>query len=277
MPALPDFIIVGAQKAGTTWLAARLREHRDIFMRKGEIHFFDVDDAWAKGPEWYKEQFEEGSDHLVRGEKTPDYLWTNRATGRGAAIPERIFNVVPDAKIIIVLRDPVTRALSALNHQIVARRLSPFVNPDDILLGEKAQIGRKFGLIERGYYAEQIRAYQKYFENLLVLIFEHDIVGDPAGTLVRIKDFLDLENDFDNPSISSKENAGMHSRPGQILNYFAPFAEPLVSGLDRLLPKSRPANPSNQALEDLYRHFTDRNADLETLLGRSLDVWQIES
>lgn len=275
MRIFPDFLVIGAQKAGTTWLAARLREHPDLFMKKGEVHFFDVDDNFDRGLDWYSQQFEEGASCTLRGEKTPDYLWTNRAHQDAAVIPDRIQSVVPDAKIIIVLRDPVTRALSALNHQIVARRLSPFTNPDEVLLGRKSEIGRRFGLIERGYYADQIREYQKRFENVLILLFEQDIAREPLATLAKIKSFLNLENDFDNPSISKRENSGMRSRTGQILNYYAPFGEPLISGLDRLLPKSRPISPSDSVLQDLYQHFAGYNADLETLLNRRLDAWQV--
>lgn len=275
MSILPDFIIVGAQKAGTTWLAARLREHPDIFMRKGEVHFFNVDENFEKGLGWYSDQFEGGTAYLLRGEKTPDYLWTNRPHQPASTIPQRIHGVIPNAKIIIVLRDPVTRALSALNHQIVARRLSPFVNPDEILLGRKSEVGQRFGLIERGYYADQIREYQKYFDNILTLVFEEDIVKEPIRTLSKIAGFLDLERDFDNPANSKRENSGMHSKAGQVLNYYLPFAEPLVSGLDRLLPKSRPVSPSKQTMHHLYHHFAGHNRDLESLLGRTLDTWQV--
>lgn len=273
MTVFPNFLVIGAQKAGTTWLAARLREHPDIFMRKGEIHFFDVEDNFQKGPEWYSEQFKDGENHQARGEKTPDYLWVNRDEGRRNDIPVRIHDCVPDAKIIIVLRDPVMRAISALNHQIVARRLSPFVNADEILLGEDAQIRKRFGMLSRGYYAQQIREYQKYFKDILVLIFEQDIINNPIKTLSDISQFLNLEADFQNPKISKRENSGMHSRLGQVLNYYTPRAELLIAGIDRFMPKSRPVSPSPEALQELYRHFAPDNEKLEEVLGRSLQCW----
>ncbi len=274
MTVLPNFLVVGAQKAGTTWLAARLRDHPDIFMRKGEIHYFDVEDNFKLGEEWYASQFGGGASQLMRGEKTPDYLWINRDNGARNDIPLRIHQCVPNAKIIIVLRDPVARAISALNHQIVARRLSPFISADEVFLGKDDRIRRQFGMLSRGYYAHQIREYQKYFKDVLVLVFEQDIVKTPIETLSKISAFLNLERDFENPRIAKRENSGMHSKFGQILNYYVPSAELVISGIDRIFPKSRPVAPSPAATHRLYHHFDEPNKELEILLGRSLDMWK---
>jgi sulfotransferase family protein len=273
MPALPNFLIVGAQKAGTTWLTARLREHSEVFMRKGEVHFFNVDDSYRKGLNWYADQFHDWNGQRVIGEKTPDYLWINRPNGEGGHIPERIHQSIPDTKIIIILRNPVSRAISALNHQIVARRLSPFIKADDILLGKDIEQGQRFGMIERGYYVDQIPRYKQLFDKVLVLLFEDDIVKNPQESLETIRNFLELENAFEEPKIERRENSGMHSKVGQVLNYYAPLISPIVSGLDRLLPKSEPCTPSQNTLNNLYKIYSEPNRRLEEVLGRSLTSW----
>ena len=115
--SLPDFVIIGTQKAGTTWLAARLAEQPGIFLpRPFEVHFFDREDNYGRGTAWYAERFRSAPVGALVGEKTPDYLWTQRPPDRGPNdIPHRMYTLLPNARLVLVLRDPVRRAISALN------------------------------------------------------------------------------------------------------------------------------------------------------------------
>src|SRR4051812_42429120 len=102
----PDFLIVGAAKAGTTSLAAYLAEHPDVFMaRRKELHFFGREKEYRRGWEWYCSHFEGAGDARAVGEATPDYMWRERAV-------ERIAQDLPKARIIATLRHPVDRAYS---------------------------------------------------------------------------------------------------------------------------------------------------------------------
>ena len=80
---LPNLLIIGAQKCGTTWLARMLGQHPDVFMAEEEIHFFDRAHNFARGTAWYESHFAAAAGQSAVGEKTPDYLW---AEGRGARI-----------------------------------------------------------------------------------------------------------------------------------------------------------------------------------------------
>src|SRR5258707_12548722 len=72
---LPNFLILGAQMAGTTWLAKTLAQHPDIFIpRIKEIHYFDNDENFVKGASWYGRQFLRSCDRPAIGERTPNYL-----------------------------------------------------------------------------------------------------------------------------------------------------------------------------------------------------------
>ncbi len=110
---LPNFLIVGAQKAGTTALRYNLERHPDIYMARrdgvnsAEIHFFDNDANWRKGVEWYQKYFL--CPDKLQGEKTPNYLHNTKSH-------ERMASVVPDAKLIVLVRNPVDRAYSHWNH-----------------------------------------------------------------------------------------------------------------------------------------------------------------
>jgi hypothetical protein len=146
--ALPDFIIVGAQKAGTSSLKANLRQHPEVFVAGKEVHFFDG--KWDKGIDWYQAQFAKGIGKLC-GEKTPRYM-TKRL------YMERIHQVVPEAKIVVLLREPAARLFSQINHQIQRGKLpEPTVVDVDYLqkhILDDPQASEEF--VARGFYADQI-------------------------------------------------------------------------------------------------------------------------
>ena len=104
----PDFLGVGTQKGGTTYLHNLLKCHPQIFLaHPKEIHFFSL--HWQKGKDWYLSHFNDATDNQVCGEFTPYYLYHPEA-------PQRICSLLPDVKNIILLRDPVERALSQYFH-----------------------------------------------------------------------------------------------------------------------------------------------------------------
>lgn len=101
---LPQVIIIGAQKSGTGALYEILRQHPQIVDRPGEIHFFDI--HFQKGIEWYKMQFPPSSNPAsIRIDKSPYYLFH-------PSVPQRAFAILPKAKLIILLRNPIDRAYS---------------------------------------------------------------------------------------------------------------------------------------------------------------------
>ena len=106
--ALPDFLIIGAQKAGTGFLHHYLTEHPAILSAaQKEIHYFTI--HYGRGPGWYRAQFPlerlvHPAGHMT-GEASPNYIYHPRAA-------ERANDLVPSARIIAILRDPVSRATS---------------------------------------------------------------------------------------------------------------------------------------------------------------------
>lgn len=103
---LPNFLIVGAARAGTTSLYYYLKQHPDVFMSpKKEIDFFDVDKNFEKGLDWYERYFEGYTGQKAIGEASPLYMYLEK-------VPKRIAKVIPDVKLIFILRNPVDRAYS---------------------------------------------------------------------------------------------------------------------------------------------------------------------
>ncbi len=227
--ATPDFLVIGAQRSGTSSLYKWLSRHPEVAasLRK-EIEYFTVD--YGRGPGWYKAHFPLRARRTVarlRGrrlltfEATPDYIFDPRA-------PERAHHLLPEARLVLVLRDPAKRAVSHYHHM---RRLG--LEPlgiDEAIQGEEGRLApewerivadpyhratglRRFSYAARGLYAEQIERWLEYFprDRLLVLRFE-DLVADPAPAFDSILDFLGLRRwhppEFRNYSYVGEADAG---------------------------------------------------------------------
>lgn len=210
--ALPDFVIIGAQKAGTTSLIRYLREHPDVLLEPGvgEVHFFD--NHWDRGEDFYRSHFPRTSKlahHRERtgrttltGEKTPYYLFH-------PLVPERCAKTVPDAKLIALLRNPSERAAS--HHKMNVNAGDETLSFAEAIDAEPGRIepalraivegtapagggpANLYSYVARGRYAEQLDRWLQHYprERLLVLRSE-DLLTDPEATYDRVLAFLDL-------------------------------------------------------------------------------------
>ncbi len=214
---MPDFLVIGAKKGGTTSVANWLVQHPQVMpmfpraQRHKSPHFFDLN--YARGPEWYLSHFPTRASRAARartagralvGETSPYYLFHPAAAAR-------IRDTAPDARLIAILREPVSRAYSNYWDRVVA-------GTEDLPTFEEAidaEESRTSGLTEewladpahysfdhdhhtylaRGRYAEQLRHYFAVFprEQLLVLPLDA-LKADPAEAFRRIEDHLGLEH-----------------------------------------------------------------------------------
>ncbi|MGH2994751.1 MAG: sulfotransferase family protein [Gaiellaceae bacterium] len=283
---LPDFLVIGAYKSGTTALHAALRRHPQVFVpeRKGPS-FFAFDGAPAtdrplppgtvRRLEDYERLFEGANEKLVAGEVSPEYLANPWSCGR---ISER----VPEAKLVAILRNPVERAYSdflmyvrdGLEHAGFGQALDEQV--------ERRRAGSATGYyVETGFYGHQLRPYFDAFprDRIHVILFE-DFAADPKGELGRLFAFLGVDPALARPSeravnvsgVPRNAAVGAVIRAGRRLAPVLPAAvrgpakAVLARGLDRpsLLPDER------RRLVEAYREDV---AELERLLGRSLARW----
>jgi hypothetical protein len=200
MTGLPGFLVIGAQKAGTSWLHSNLRRHPGIFMpeAKDQGYFCWVEGSQAIGLEEYRRNFDGCHEGQLAGEATAAYFWTSTGSpwdvkpeGYCPDIPGRVKNVLGrDLRLVLSLRDPVERAVSAYLHHIAFGDLDPAVNLLDA--------GSFMGLLDIGFYAAHLRNWQLHFprEQFLVLGFEQDIVARPRATLTRAFAFLGVDADY---------------------------------------------------------------------------------
>src|SRR5919106_3651182 len=276
---LPNFVIAGAQKCGTTSLAAWLHDHPDVFLARGEVHFFDRDDLWREGIDWYRGRFEGANGESATGEKTPSYLLFPEAVRRMA-------ETLPHARIIVSLRDPVARFYSQWRHMrykgwLESRSLEEVVQ-DELRGGEvtpslHGDRPAATYYLERGRYLTQIRRLLEHYPRERVLIvLADDLKSSPTEALATVCRFLGVDDGVSLARVGEDWNTNEEFHP-----------EWLYSGLRRTglwdrtparvkwrMLKRIEAAPMPPALHDrLASYYLEPNAELAEFLGRDLSHW----
>ncbi|MGB7891933.1 MAG: tetratricopeptide repeat protein [Microcoleus sp.] len=235
---VPNFIIIGSQRCGTTSLYTYLAQHPQILTPiKKEMDFF----SWHfdRGIDWYLAHFQpipEGEEFLT-GEASPSYFDYREA-------PERLYSLFPEAKLIVLLRNPVDRAISqfyrltGLNWE--ARSLDRVISDEVERLSQNPEyiIGEEPGnYLARGRYIEFIKNWRNFFppEQLLILKSE-DFYSGAATTVKQVLEFLDLpeyqlsEYQNANPGSYQPINESVRDR---LSDYFRPYNQELEEYLGR--------------------------------------------
>ncbi|XP_063817088.1 heparan sulfate glucosamine 3-O-sulfotransferase 3A1-like [Pseudophryne corroboree] len=182
---LPQAILIGVKKGGTRALLEFLRVHPDIRAVGAEPHFFDRN--YERGLAWYRELMPRTLDGQITMEKTPSYFVTKEA-------PARISAMSKDTKLIVVVRDPVTRIISDYTQTLSKR-------PDIPTFESLTFKNRTTGLIDISWSAIQIGIYAKHLENWLqyfpmnkiLFVSGERLITNPAGELEIVQDFLCLK------------------------------------------------------------------------------------
>ena len=196
---LPDFLGIGTQKGGTTFLYGLLQQHPEVYLaHPKELHYFSL--HHQRGLDWYGRHFEAAAPEQRCGEVTPYYLFHPCAPGRIAA-------ELPGVKLIVLLRDPVERALSQYFH---SKRLgleplaleeafdaeSERLADADVALreGQVHRSHQQHSYLSRSRYEQQLARFQQFFapEQLLILRSE-DLFEQPQRVLDVVLDFLGVE------------------------------------------------------------------------------------
>ena len=204
MRALPDFLIIGEAKCGTTSLYDDLVDHRTVLEAAAkEVHFFDL--RYHRGLDWYKAQFpllwriRKDSPRVQTGEASPYYMFHPHA-------PQRIKDAVPDVKLIVMLRNPVERAYSHYQHECRRQRealsFEDAVNKEpERLRGEVERMledprynsreHRRHAYVTRGVYVDSLQKVMRVFgPDQLLVIRSEDYFAAPDATLRQVLDFL---------------------------------------------------------------------------------------
>jgi hypothetical protein len=240
---LPDFVIIGAQKCGTSSLYAYLTQHPNVMPAlEKEVHYFDSN--YDKGIAWYKAHFVTSAYRAVQsfrtgqktitGEASPYYLIYPHA-------PARLRAVLPAAKLIVLLRNPVDRAYSHYQHQVARGRES--LSFEDALRAEQKRLDGEYermmrdehytsfahahySYLLRGIYADQLALWFEVFprEQFLVLSAE-SLFADASVAVKQTLAYLELP--YREIDVSQKRNARSYSSMNAstrrlLVDYFRP-------------------------------------------------------
>ena len=195
--ALPNLIVVGGLKCGTTSLHHYLNLHPQIAMsRPKELNFFVAELNWQLGPEWYASHFDRAA--LVRGESSPHY--TNLPRFEGVA--ERMHVLLGgQARIVYMVRDPIERILSHYLHNVGGGYES---RPIEVALSDPDS-----AYIARSRYAMQIQPYLSTFDRAHVLIVDNaELASEREATVRRVFDFCGVDDDFSSEQFEREWETG---------------------------------------------------------------------
>ncbi len=280
-PRFPDFLLLGAAKCGTTALASHLGQHPEILLSEPkEPYFFEKEFDLGLAYYW-RRYFARWQGERLVGEARHRNLYL-------PYVAQRVHTVNPEARLLVILRNPVDRALSHWWHwyrggeeplwfeQAVAADI------DRIQRGQRISSDREFSLqdcpligpyrtyIDSGYYAEQIERYLALFprEQLLVLLLE-EFRADPTRSARQVVEFLGVDPDLLPAATRVRRN---RARPlhwsRALLRPYPHVLRSLRSGGLRGRPRLSPE--TRRALEAHYRPHNDR---LRALLDLDLACW----
>ncbi|XP_014293887.1 heparan sulfate glucosamine 3-O-sulfotransferase 5 isoform X2 [Halyomorpha halys] len=184
-----EAIIIGVRKCGTRALLEMLYLHPGVQKAAGEVHFFDRDDNYKRGLEWYRKKMPHSFRGQVTIEKSPSYFVTPE-------VPERIRAMNASVKLLLIVREPVTRAVSDYTQLRSHATTSPPSPPF-----EKLAI-RPDGSVNAGYRPLALSLYHNFMHrwlevfprNQLLVVNGDRLIEDPVSELEKIESFLGLEH-----------------------------------------------------------------------------------
>jgi sulfotransferase family protein len=281
---LPNLIIIGAMKCGTSALHHHLGLHPDISMsEEKELDFFIERKNWGKGRGWYESMFPREA--KVRGEASPNYTYYPTFKN----VPERMHSIVPDAKLIYMVRDPIERIVSQYMHYRWSdgeRR--PLV---DALRGSNGTPMEETRYIWRSKYYMQLEQYLKYFpKSNILIVAQEDLYERRRSTLQEVFRFLGVDETFVSPGFAdlvhetsdkkAKNRLGLVLARGPergILRRLPPPLRRPAEALARTIVTSKVKRPAlDDEMREQLRSILKTDIDqFRSFAGRSFAHWSV--
>lgn len=247
---LPDFIIIGAARSGTTHLLGQLNAHPNVLEGPAETHFFDTH-RYTYGLGWYRLRFPanrvrraaygEGLHPVLTGESSPSYL-------AHPNVPTRVARGVPWAKLLVLLRDPALRAAShwawCLRQCGETRSFRAAVEAEIGAPGDTAGLrvpaDKRVGdpmVVRRGIYQPQLERWRTHFpEDQLMVIQSERWFQDPAGVMAQVCDYLELPRIERLPRVMRNRNKPHEPFDESVIErlreFYRPYNDQLAEYLD---------------------------------------------
>jgi hypothetical protein len=270
---LPNFLIIGAMKSGTTSLALWLGFHSNLFMvPKKELHFFEQE--YARGLAWYGSHFAAVKAEKAVGEATPNYMYSPEAM-------ERIRKDLPESRLIVLLRNPAERAYSHYWHNRARSHeeleFEAAIDAEPARLAKADSDGRmQYSYVDRGYYMRQIDSILSLFpRSQLMVAFLEDLERQPVETFKSACRFLGIDESEVPAEVGKAWNVYVTQRSTMLRRVGRRLPKPLrklmreVNVHEGKYPDMAP--PTRQHLVRLYAADVSR---LEAFTGRDLTAWK---
>lgn len=276
----PTYVGIGAQKCASTWLHRILAEHPQVAVPAvKEVDFFSY--RYDHGYQWYERCFEHAGTARARGEISPSYF-------AEPTVPQRVARYLPQAKILLSLRDPVERAMSNHRHEV---RVGHLRGPD---LDFETGLRNNPLYVEQGLYATHLRNWLRYFDrSQLLIVLMEDIEADPRTVCRQVYSFLGVDEAFVPAGLVQRYNRSFATRwsplSGMKDAIYAATRLPGLHWMWNLATRSglraayRSVNtvpssavippPAAQTLLELRKRFAPEVRELEVMIGRSLAPW----
>jgi hypothetical protein len=275
---LPNLLVIGAMKCGTTSLHRYLALHPEVWMSDPkELRFFVERGNWHRGVGWYEGCFP--VDAPIRGEASPWY--TAHPIHRG--VPERIASLLPDVKLVYLVRDPIERLLS---HYAMERRLGWARRPLHEALGD---LGASRFVAPSRYWTQLEQYLHHFTPGQMLVVDQHDLLHERAAALRRVFAFLEVDEDFTSPAFTAVHSARptrRRRRPAAVVarRVTQAVGERRSYRLSRSVPRplaralTAPMEPLG--LDDdlrtrLSEHFAGEVARLREFTGQDFSSWSV--
>ena len=252
---LPTFVVIGTMKGGTSSLHRYLGEHPEVSMSTVKETNF-LTGRTDHDLDWYIEQFDESAP--ARGESSPNYSKRQSFTG----VPERMDQLLPGARLVYLVRDPVERALSNVAHAVRKGRLER-ADADLVFEPVDGEVGRLAPqsdyYVQTSRYHWQLQAYLEHYDlDDVLVVASEDLRSDRRAALRRVFTHVGVDPDFDSPSFDTEHHVTGRTRMDRQAD--EPVTTPTMS---------------DSARASLVAALADDVAQLRTLTGQPFDAWQL--
>ncbi|XP_063166456.1 heparan sulfate glucosamine 3-O-sulfotransferase 1 [Candoia aspera] len=252
---LPQAIIIGVRKGGTRALLEMLSLHPDVAVAESEVHFFDWEEHYGNGLQWYMNQMPFSYPGQITVEKTPAYFTSSK-------VPERVYGMNKFIRLLLILRDPVERMVSdytqvSFNH--VQNHL-PYPSIEEFLVKD-GELNMNYKAINKSLYYIHMQNWLKYFPLDNIHVVDGDkLIRDPFSEIVKVERFLKLSPQINASNFYFNKTKGFYCLKDR--------------GRDRCLHESKGrAHPKIDSflLQKLYGYFYEHNQKFFELVGRTFD------
>uniref|UniRef100_A0A3B1IFD6 Sulfotransferase n=1 Tax=Astyanax mexicanus TaxID=7994 RepID=A0A3B1IFD6_ASTMX len=254
---LPDIIIIGVRKGGTRALIEMLSLNDGVAAADSEVHFFDWESHFQRGLSWYASQMPCSRRGQLTVEKTPAYFTS-------AKVPDRVLQMNPSVRLLLIVRDPVERVLSDYT-QVFHNHLQKHKQPQPIetlLLQDDGRLNLSYKALNRSLYHTHMQRWLDAFPRQSFHVVDGDaLIREPLEEMRKVENFLHLE-----PQISAENFYFNRTKGFYCLRDRQGSERCLHSSKGRAHPQVAP-----EILQKLREYFHQPNQNFFQLVGRTFD------